>query len=137
MHRVNSRLTLSLPGWADKRSAWQAPIPNTFIIGILTGEGVGPELISASGEVLKAIQRNSPYNFEIRYGDLIGNAAKKEFGKSLTPEVITWSESIFSDGGAILCGPAGSTSKATASLTRSPARHCASMIDLAWPWGAA
>ena len=107
MHRVNSRPTLSLPGWADKRSAWQAPIPNKFIIGILTGEGVGPELMSAAGEVLKAIQRNSSYNFEICYGDLIGNAAKKEFGKSLTPEVITWSESIFSDGGAILCGPAG------------------------------
>lgn len=102
-HRTGIQLTSSLPGWVKK----QTPNPKTFIIGVLTGEGIGTEIMSASVEVLKAIQRVSPYQFEIRYGGLIGNEAKKAFGRALTPEVIAWVESIFKDGGAFLCGPAG------------------------------
>jgi 3-isopropylmalate dehydrogenase len=103
-HRDDIQLTASLPGWANNHT----PNPKAFIIGILNGEGIGPEIMSASVEVLKAIQRASPYQFEIRYGGLIGNQAQKAFGRALTPEIIAWVESIFSDGGTLLCGPAGS-----------------------------
>ena len=100
---VGTPLTTSLPGWAGT----QVTSPSQAIIGILRGEGIGPEIMSATVEVLQAIQRASSYQFEIRHGNLIGNQAQNSSGKALTPEIIEWVESIFKDGGTFLCGPAG------------------------------
>jgi len=58
--------------------------------------------------VLSAIENNSSLNCDIRYGGLIGRNAKEVFGKALSKEVIAWTESLFNEGGAILCGPASS-----------------------------
>ncbi len=98
-----TQLTHVLPGWADKKSI----PPNTAIIGILRGEGIGAEIMSATVEVLEAIQRVSSYRFDIRYGGVIGRQAPQSSGQALTTEIIEWVESLFKDGGTFLCGPAG------------------------------
>jgi 3-isopropylmalate dehydrogenase len=43
----------------------------------------------------------------LREGGAIGRAAETAYGRSLTPEVSGFCESVFADGGAILCGPGG------------------------------
>ena len=104
---ADKRLVLSLPDWPDKYHQTSVS-PDKINIGILTGEGIGPEVISASVRVLSAIERSTSLNFDIRYGGLIGRNAKEAFGMALSKEVIAWTESLFKEGGAILCGPASS-----------------------------
>lgn len=100
----STHLTASLPGWVEK----QFPNQGKLTVGILRGEGIGPEIMAATVEVLQAIQRVTPYEFEIRYGGVrLGNQSEKSNRSALTPDIIEWVESIFKDGGAFLCGPAG------------------------------
>lgn len=78
-----------------------------FLIGVLPGEGVGPEVIDASLHVLSTIEDSTDYRFELRQGGKIGTAAQKEGGRALTEDVIGFCASVFDEGGAILCGPGG------------------------------
>jgi 3-isopropylmalate dehydrogenase len=98
--RTPARLTRSLPGWPAAR-------PARCLIGILEGEGIGPEIMAAVVSILEVIAHHSACAFDLRYGGLIGKEAEKTHGQALTPEVIAWCELIFADGGAILCGPGG------------------------------
>jgi 3-isopropylmalate dehydrogenase len=85
-----------------------AAIPgNEYVIGILSGEGIGPEIIDVTLAVLKRLESHIPENFRIESGGKIGLPAKHEFGKVLTDEVVNFCQSIFAKQGAILCGPGG------------------------------
>ncbi|MCS3904357.1 3-isopropylmalate dehydrogenase [Methylohalomonas lacus] len=75
--------------------------------GILTGEGVGPEVISAALQVLQAIEQASGIAVQLRYGGPIGLAALRDSGTCLSPEVIDFCTNVFADGGCIFCGPGG------------------------------
>jgi len=88
---------------------WRAPPENEakYTIGVLPGEGIGPEVIEASLQVLDAVSRETAITFEIRTGGKIGLQAMQETGQVLTPEVIDFVESVFAEEGALLCGPAG------------------------------
>jgi 3-isopropylmalate dehydrogenase len=101
------KLVDSLPD-RDRSGAQFLTVPQELNIGVLMGEGVGPEIISACVRVLSAIEHNTSLNLNIRYGGLIGRDAKEAFGKALSDEVIAWSKQLFNENGAILCGPAGS-----------------------------
>jgi len=96
-------LTTSLPGWTKKQNLDS----QILTIGILHGEGIGPEIMSATVEVLGALQHVTPYQIEIRFSSFLVNQDEKSDRKALTPEIIEWVETIFNDGGAFLCGPAG------------------------------
>ena len=74
-------------------------------VGVLAGEGIGPEVTKAAVDVLRAVGRQSLRPFDVRYGGVIGAASERAYGAALSPEVIDFCESIFCDGGAILCGP--------------------------------
>lgn len=104
--KTSPKLTHALVDWCDDQAGVSAD-SETFLIGVLPGEGVGPEVIAATMNVLEVFNNHSTCNFEIRYGGLIGKNAKKNYGKALTREVTEWSETIFDDRGAILCGPGG------------------------------
>ncbi len=95
-------LTQALPAW-ESVSTTRA---NRFLIGVLPGEGVGPEVIPAAVDVLESVGRHRGIEFEFRYGGPIGYEAGEE-GDGLVPEVVRFCESVFADGGAILCGPGG------------------------------
>ena len=76
-------------------------------IGVLPGEGVGPEVVAAALEVLAAAQSASGARLEICSGGAIGRDAELMTGRALTDEVAAFCAGIFEEGGAILCGPGG------------------------------
>ncbi len=96
------RLVNALRGWKEMESPREP-----FVIGVLPGEGIGPEIIGASLELLSIIQSANQYRFDIRWGGKIGMEAQKETGRTLTDEVVQFCESVFRERGAILCGPGG------------------------------
>jgi 3-isopropylmalate dehydrogenase len=76
-------------------------------IGVFTGEGIGSEVIPAALAVLDTLTEFSVRPIFVRHGSLIGKDAKIIHGRSLTDEAIGFCEDIFSQNGAILCGPGG------------------------------
>jgi 3-isopropylmalate dehydrogenase len=77
------------------------------LIGVLPGEGIGPEVIEASLRLLAAIETATGHAFELRYGGRIGVDAVRESGQALTPAVTRFCADVFAAGGAIFCGPGG------------------------------
>jgi 3-isopropylmalate dehydrogenase len=77
------------------------------LIGVLPGEGVGPEVIDASLGLLDTITASTGLTFTRRYGGKIGLDAQRDGGDALTPEVTRFCADVFSAGGAIFCGPGG------------------------------
>lgn len=96
------QLTSSLKGWGDRERSGQSRV-----IGVLSGEGIGPEVIQATMSVLDAIEAGTGHRFEVRYGGKIGIEAQKETGQVLTKEVMQFCAGIFDDRGAVFCGPGG------------------------------
>jgi 3-isopropylmalate dehydrogenase len=89
-------------------SGWE-PTPRSEVlpIGVLPGEGVGEEVIGAALDVLDAVAGGSERRFSVRIGGAIGLTAKAAAGHELTPEVVSFCDEVFRDGGAVLCGPGG------------------------------
>jgi 3-isopropylmalate dehydrogenase len=75
-----------------------------LVIGVLRGEGIGPEVIRASLEALDAVIPHTGLAIEICDGGRIGREAEEFFGTSLPEDVIGFCESVFARGGAILHG---------------------------------
>lgn len=91
-----------LPAWPARMRPRSA-----LVIGVLPGEGIGPEVIGASLPLLEVIGARTPYRFEVRTGGKIGLQARHETGRALTDGVAEFCAGIFSAGGAVLCGPGG------------------------------
>lgn len=81
--------------------------PPRHLLGVLKGEGVGPEVTGAAVRILEAIEESSQHRFEIRYGGAIGKDAEKLSGEPLPPDVVDFCSEIFAAGGAVLAGPGG------------------------------
>ncbi|MDQ4133347.1 MAG: isocitrate/isopropylmalate family dehydrogenase [Actinomycetota bacterium] len=99
---VPSRLASALPGWTQPAAATAEPV-----VGVLTGEGVGPEVLEAALAVLDAVGRRFDTSFDVRHGGEIGLDAQARHGCVLPDEVVSFCGSVFATGGAVLCGPAG------------------------------
>jgi len=78
-----------------------------YPIGVLTGEGIGAEVIGVCLRVLEVLESRLPVSFDIRVGGRIGRDAQQTSGSALTAEVIEFCQSLFDEGGAVLCGPGG------------------------------
>lgn len=78
------------------------------VVGILAGEGIGPEVVAVALNVLNALMAATGKHFEIRMGGLIGKEAMQLCGTSLPAETVKFCESIFAEGGALFCGAGGS-----------------------------
>jgi 3-isopropylmalate dehydrogenase len=76
-------------------------------IGILPGEGIGPEVIETALGLLPAIERETGLRFDLRTGGKIGRDAERLTGRPLPDDVVAFCESVFEAGGAILAGPGG------------------------------
>ncbi len=76
-------------------------------IGILPGEGIGPEVIGAALGLLPVIERAGGVRFELRFGGEIGRDAERLTGQPMPDGVVKFCESVFADDGAILAGPGG------------------------------
>ncbi len=88
------RLAPVLPGWSE------IPVLRSpLVIGLLPGEGIGPEVVKAAQGVLTEIQRHVPYAFEVRQAPATG--------PGLSETLIDFFSQVFADGGAVLCGAKG------------------------------
>ena len=92
-----------LPGYSPTK---QLPTKQ-LLIGVLPGEGVGPEVIRCSLEVLTAVAEVTGLTINTREGGLIGRQSECTQGCTLSNDVIQFCKEIFADGGAILNGPGG------------------------------
>jgi 3-isopropylmalate dehydrogenase len=99
---LRPRLSSTLNGGARP---FDAAAPHR--IGILLGEGVGPEVVPVALDLLDVLRAHSSRSFEIRSGGLIGYPAKEVFGSSLSHEVTDFAREIFDGRGALFCGPGG------------------------------
>lgn len=77
------------------------------VVGVFTGEGVGPEIVPVTVELLEMLRDASDRDIEIRTGGLIGYEAEAAHGASLTDESIRFAEEIFAQNGTLFCGPGG------------------------------
>src|SRR5437867_11705580 len=78
-----------------------------FVVGILRGEGSGPELIGAACRVLNAVAESSGLDFCIKSGGEIGCSSAECTGEYLSDDVAEFCRKIFAAGGGILAGAAG------------------------------
>jgi len=78
------------------------------VIGVLPGEGVGPEVVGAALRVLRAAEAHaSDVRFEVREGGVIGDASIQQEGAPLSRPVTQFCREVFAAGGAILAGAGG------------------------------
>ena len=108
--RVESGELRGLRRWSDAVCRGGArPVPaGRFVLGVLPGEGIGPEVVAAALAVLAAAESGGHARFEIRSGGAIGREAELMTGGALTEDVSEFCRQIFGAGGAVLCGPGGS-----------------------------
>jgi len=90
--------------WGEKRWRGREASP---LIGLLPGEGIGPELTDYAATVLEVLGTRYGFQAEIERGGDIGVISERASGAALTEEVVGFCESISDRGGAILAGPGG------------------------------
>ncbi|MGQ0620761.1 MAG: isocitrate/isopropylmalate family dehydrogenase [Panacagrimonas sp.] len=87
------------------RDALGAPAAGRDLIGVLPGEGIGPEVIAVALEVLETLSAATGRRFDIRHGGAIGKESIRLNGAALSEETVAFCDAIFTEGGALLCGP--------------------------------
>lgn len=98
----HARLSESLVGGARPFSAQEL-----HVIGVLPGEGVGPEVVPVALSLLDVLAEHSDRSISVHTGGEIGYPALARHGSSLSYEVIEFAEDVFSQRGALFCGPGG------------------------------
>ena len=93
--------------WSDVFRPGPRPRPAQCAVGVLAGEGIGPEVVAAALDVLAAVQDGCGTQFDLDRGGAIGREAELLSGCALTAEVSRFCEDIFAREGAILAGPGG------------------------------
>lgn len=93
--------------WTDAVFQVRPRPSGTLTVGVLPGEGVGPDVTAAALAVLSAVGSVSDARFEIRSGGPIGREAEASSGRALTGQVCSFCEDVFGSGGAVLAGPGG------------------------------
>jgi 3-isopropylmalate dehydrogenase len=100
--KKNSRILQITQGIIDRRLPEQP-----FKLGILKGEGIGPEVIQSATDVLSAVMEVTGVRIDLITGGAIGIESEKTCNEPLSPAVKDFCSDIFMQGGAILCGPGG------------------------------
>ncbi len=101
--------------WLGGGSVSRPPAGRRAVVGILPGEGIGPEVVAAALRVLDALEADTGPRFERRTGGAIGLEADKETHAEsgtggdgrLTDEIAAFCAGVFEAGGAVFSGPGG------------------------------
>lgn len=80
---------------------------STALVGILDGEGIGPELMDICRLILEQVGAWAGQHFEFEKGGMIGTTAFKATHQWVTPEIERFCQDIHARQGAVLCGPGG------------------------------
>jgi isocitrate/isopropylmalate dehydrogenase len=78
-----------------------------FVVGILRGEGSGPEVIDAACNVLDAVAETCGIDFRIKTGGNIAWSSTECPGGYLSDAVTEFCRAVFADGGAVMAGATG------------------------------
>ncbi len=97
---------VSLTSYLEPAAARFDPA-GTHLIGVLRGEGVGPEVVAVALDLLGILAGHTSRRIELREGGEIGLPAKLAGGRCLSAEVAGFAAEIFGEGGVLLCGPGG------------------------------
>lgn len=95
---ATGHLTRTIPEWQPRSPR------DPCLVGVLAGEGIGPEVVEAALLVVEAVTRAQ------RLPVTILRAAAPAGGRQrswLTSEGIEFCEQVFAGGGALFCGPLG------------------------------
>lgn len=76
-------------------------------LGVLPGEGIGPEVVRAALGVLRGVEEAGGARLEVLTGGSIGREAEARCGRTLPEEVASFCAGVFAGGGAVLAGPGG------------------------------
>ncbi len=91
----------------NRLSNQSRPVSRPLTVGVLRGEGSGPELIDAALRVLEAVCENRDLKLRVEIGGDIGSLSARRTGEYLSGEVVEFCRKIFGAGGAVLAGAAG------------------------------
>lgn len=91
------RLTECMPDW-PRRSSGAVPV-----LGVLAGEGIGPEVVGAALVVLEAVRGASRLTVDVRRGEVV-DATPRE-ASHFSRDSADFCASIFAADGALFCGP--------------------------------
>ena len=78
-----------------------------YRIGVLPGEGSGPEIVRVALDVLDAVASATGTTFAVTFGGPIGIDAERESGVALSDSVVRFCGETFAAGGAIFAGAGG------------------------------
>lgn len=106
MRELTSKVPRLSPHISKQYSVCTEP-PNKYEIGVLQGEGIGPEVIDAALKVLRSVETVSDADFSVHFGGCIGNQSEQANGNPLSHEVESFCEDVFDRSGAVLSGPGG------------------------------
>lgn len=106
---VSSDLAKRARRWTDEvfREPRRGVPEGRLTVGVLPGEGIGPEVIAAALSVLAAVESREGACFEVCTGGPIGRDAELLSGRALTEDVAAFCDHVFARGGAVLAGPGG------------------------------
>jgi 3-isopropylmalate dehydrogenase len=95
--------------WSDclERPPNQASSRKSIYVGVLAGQGIGPEVVGCALTVLETACQAIGVAVESRSGGAIGREAEERCGRVLPDDVIRFCEEVFANQGAILNGAAG------------------------------
>ena len=93
--------------WTDAIFRERRRAEGVLSVGVLPGEGVGPDVTAAALAVLSAVGSSSDARFETSTGGAIGREAEASSGRALTEDVCGFCDDVFKGGGAVLAGPGG------------------------------
>jgi 3-isopropylmalate dehydrogenase len=94
-------------GWLDCLIDPEVRRRPTPLLGVLPGEGIGPEVVDAALEVVRRLEEAGGQGVSVEVGGPIGRDAERRSGAALPEDVVRFCEGIFGRGGAILNGPGG------------------------------
>lgn len=83
------------------------PADPGYILGVLPGTGIGPQVVDSALKVLRATAGALELKFVVRHGGPIGEEAEVKYGRGLIEPVTSFCAGIFAAGGAVLSGPGG------------------------------
>jgi 3-isopropylmalate dehydrogenase len=86
-----------IPGWASR-----APARAPYVVGVLPGEGIGPEVVGAALTVLDAVADAFALEFDIRMAGELG--VPGPYGPMLDAPVTTFFDDTFALGAPVLSG---------------------------------
>lgn len=98
-----TRLRPASRGWVESLPDWpaRAGASRSCLVGVLAGEGIGPEVVGAALRVLEAAARETDLELELRRADDVPPTGR------LDDACADFCGSIFAAGGALLCGARG------------------------------